>query len=110
MIHVRTDNSSIPTALRERPTATAKPLPAIKAVAREEVLVHVQMEVNEGGHPTTWARVKCKLGEGWIKREHLREATTSAAPPSAARTEEPRMPAPRPAPAAPQRSPQQHQP
>jgi len=73
MRHVRGDNANIPTALRERPTATAKPLQAVRAVAHEEVLVHVQLEVPEGGRPVTWARVACKSGEGWLKREHLKE-------------------------------------
>lgn len=74
MRHVRGDSANIPTALRERPTATAKPLQAVKAEPHEELLVHVQMEVQEGGRSTTWARVACQTGEGWIKREHLLEA------------------------------------
>lgn len=114
MRHMRTDNVNIPTALRERPTATAQPLQAVKTVAHEEVLVHVQLEVLEGGRPTTWARIACKLGEGWLKREHLREVlppgvkieelpddtseTRSAAAPSSnsfeTRCDSPRLPPP----------------
>jgi hypothetical protein len=73
MRHVRVDNANIPTALRERPTATAKPLQAVKAEAHEEVVLHVQQEVQEGGRSTTWARIACQAGEGWLKREHLKE-------------------------------------
>mmetsp|Transcript_11253 Transcript_11253/g.18649 ORF Transcript_11253/g.18649 Transcript_11253/m.18649 type:complete len:667 (-) Transcript_11253:50-2050(-) len=78
MRHKRGDNASIPTALREKPTATSKPLQAVKIEANEEVLVHCLMEVQEGGRATTWARVACALGEGWVKREHLREVQRAA--------------------------------
>jgi hypothetical protein len=77
MRHVRNDNAGIPTALREKPTATSKPLQVVKAEANEEVLVHCLLEVQEGGRPSTWARVVCSLGEGWLKREHLKEVKLS---------------------------------
>jgi hypothetical protein len=83
MRHRRGDNVSIPTALREKPTATSKPLQAVKAEANEEVLVHCLMEVPEGGRPTTWARIACALGEGWVKREHLKEVQLGAPNPFA---------------------------
>jgi len=76
MQHQRSDLALIPTALREQPTAKAKPLEVVKAEPEEEVLVHVQAEVLEGGKRTTWARISCKSGEGWLKREHLREVLT----------------------------------
>lgn len=79
MRHHRGDNAKIPTALREKPTATSKPLQAVKAEADEDVLVHCLMEVQEGGRWTTWARIACGLGEGWVKREHLREVQSAAA-------------------------------
>lgn len=73
MIHERGDNPLLPTALRERPTNTARPLDNVKAEAREQVVVHVRREVAEAGRRSTWAKVSCALGKGWIKMEHLRE-------------------------------------
>lgn len=76
MLHERGDNPLLPTALRERPTNTARPLDNVKAEAREPVVVHVEKEVLEAGRRTTWVKVSCGLGQGWIKREHLRELST----------------------------------
>lgn len=77
MQHKRSDLVITPTALRERPTARAAPL-AIRAEPDEEVLVHVQVEVLEGGRRTTWSRIGCRSGEGWLKREHLQEVSAAA--------------------------------
>lgn len=78
MMHQRGDNPLLPTALRERPTNTARPLDNVKAEAREHVRVHTRKEVMEGGRRTTWAQVSCALGQGWIKIEHLREIASAA--------------------------------
>mmetsp|Transcript_6340 Transcript_6340/g.10719 ORF Transcript_6340/g.10719 Transcript_6340/m.10719 type:complete len:566 (-) Transcript_6340:51-1748(-) len=78
MMHERGDNPLLPTALRERPTNTARPLDNVKAEAREQVVVHVRREVAEAGRQSTWAKVSCALGKGWIKVEHLRELAPTA--------------------------------
>lgn len=83
MVHMRDDHDSVSTALRERPSSKARPLEGVKAEPYEEVLVHIQQDVSEPGGrpPCTWARVACALGEGWLKRLHLKEAPRRATQP-----------------------------
>mmetsp|Transcript_64947 Transcript_64947/g.101331 ORF Transcript_64947/g.101331 Transcript_64947/m.101331 type:complete len:717 (-) Transcript_64947:105-2255(-) len=71
MRHKRSDNARIQTALREKPSASSTPLLTVKADVDERVLVHCMLDIEEEGWVTSWVRIACKMGEGWIKREHL---------------------------------------
>lgn len=80
MCHSRSDNARIQTALRERPSATSNPLLAVKADIDEKVLVHCMLDAQEGGWVTSWVRVACRMGEGWLKREHLQIVSRTLEP------------------------------
>eukprot|EP00928_Gymnodinium_smaydae_P022920 TRINITY_DN19107_c0_g1_i1.p1 TRINITY_DN19107_c0_g1~~TRINITY_DN19107_c0_g1_i1.p1 ORF type:complete len:376 (+),score=71.56 TRINITY_DN19107_c0_g1_i1:38-1165(+) len=92
--HERTDKAGMSTALRRDPDAQAPqvqvpasgrtPARPLKVAPKEKVSVLQMHSEILGADLSTWVKVAVAAGEGWLKREHLRDVDGFAPLPVAA--------------------------
>lgn len=71
--HERKEGVDMLTALRSGPGLRAAQARGVRVEGKEVASVlEVQEDVEDDGTTNTWVKISCTLGQGWIKREHLR--------------------------------------